>query len=118
MKSHEFLKNASAMLDLTMPTMPKADAVVHVAKIETPNNSPDWADSPADNEDHTEHDTMIAPLQQTLELEKKKLELPSYYDAHDGEAKEIGSEEPLSNGEAPVEDILDALKVIAGIVKR
>ncbi len=103
------------MLDLTFP---ETKQVVQVSKIETPDNSPNWAESPADNEDHTEHDTMIGPLQQTLELEKKKLALPSYYDAHDGEAKEIGSEEPLSNGEAPVEDILDALKVIAGIVKR
>ena len=72
-----------------------------------------------DHTDHTAPDTMVAPLQQELELMKKAAGVPNAFDSHDEEycdacdrpADECGCEH--EHGE-PDHD-MDALKYMAGI---
>lgn len=92
------------------PETPEPKNVIKVAQIQQPKNAPSIAAVEPDTADHTEHDTMIGPLQSELELKKKENDLPSYYNDHDGEAPEIGDDQALSAG--------DDVNQLMGLVKR
>jgi len=112
MLSKEFLTKFSKFMD---PEPPKEEGVVHVSSIEKPENSPEIVLVEPDTEDHTEHDTMISPLQQDIELKKKEVEVPSWFDTNDGETKSLGDEKALSS---QASDVVDAVKALAKLIIR
>lgn len=115
MKSHEFTRVVSDMLSLHEPNKAPEENVVTVSKIEEPKNAPVVLTVEPDNTDHTEHNTMIAPLQQQLELQKKDQGRPSWFDDHTGETTELGQEKTLSAG-AEEMDPVAMLKHVASIL--
>lgn len=60
----------------------------------------------ADHEDHTEHDTMVGPLQQKLELLKRAVGVDNMYDVPDDSVDEL--EQILKIAGVPTASIFDA----------
>lgn len=100
MKSHEFIQAAAQMIGALAGEQEAAPIQPNRAVL-TP--------AEAELDDTSEKTTMIAPLQQKLELLKKAVDVDSYYDDHD------------DSGQAEVEvdvvpDEVEDMKRLAGIM--
>lgn len=101
MKSHEFIQAAANMIGALAGEQEAAPVQPNRAVL-----------TPAEPnlDDTSEKTTMVAPLQQKLELLKKAVDVDSYYD--DGRPGGAQSHEP----EAGEIDPMDDMKRLAGIV--
>lgn len=100
MKSHEFIQAAASMIGALSGEQEAAPIQPNRAVL-TP--------AEAELDDTSEKTTMIAPLQQKLELLKKAVDVDSYYDDQDDSAVEVD----VVPGEV---DPMDDMKRLAGIV--
>lgn len=100
MKSHEFIQAAASMIGALSGEQEAAPIQPNRAVL-TP--------AEAELDDTSEKTTMIAPLQQKLELLKKAVDVDSYYDDRDDSAVEVD----VVPGEV---DPMDDMKRLAGIM--
>ncbi len=97
MKSHEFIQAAASMIGALAGEQEAAPI--------QPNRAVMTQVEP-ELDDTSEKTTMIAPLQQKLELLKKAVDVDSYYDGHDDTETEV----------AVVPDEVEDMKRLAGIM--